>query len=248
MVYNGETNGQDIVTLAYDQVKANSTTYPINQVTRNANLALRAIWGWIFEAYGGWIYDDRNNTDLPEAVADLVSGQSVYILPLDSAEILGVEIKTQGNVWQKLWPITLEKIQQDYNFAESQFLSTPSAPIYYRPIANGFKLYPACNYSQAGSIKVYFSRDVSAFVPTDTTKSPGFDVEFHEAVSTFVALQYAKINLMGVAGAVTRSGSKTGLLADWSDWEQRIKNHYVMRFQQMFPARLNVQDYQRQMI
>lgn len=246
MVYAGDSDGQDIVTTTNDLVKTTDTSYPLKQKTRAANRALREIWGWIFEAYGGWIYDDRNNTDLPEATTALVSGQSQYNLPLDSSAIIGMEIQTQnGGTWQKLWPITLEHIQQDFTWAESQFLATAATPVYYRPLANGFKLYPAPNYSQSASLKVFFTRDISAFASTDTTKTPGFDVEFHEAVPTFMALDYAKINGLPAAGGVMRGGFKTGLLADWGNWETRIKKHYSMRFRQMFPAHIHVQDYTR---
>lgn len=228
MQYNSETNSQDIVSCADDLAGTNSTSYPLAAKTRAANQGLRLIWSWIFDAYGGWHYDDRNQTNLPEATTTLTTGQSFYSLPTDSAHVLGLSVKTTGSTWTKLDPITLEQIQQLPD-SEANFLTTNGPPRYYRPLANGFKIYPASNYTQAASLELFFSRDVSTFAPSDTIKTPGFDSEFHEAVVVYIALQYAKRKLLPVAAA---------LYNDWQRYEQLIRKHYSKRYQEMFPPRI----------
>jgi hypothetical protein len=231
MQFNSETNSQDIVSMADDLAKSNSVSFPIAKKVLYANQAVRIIKSWIGEAYGGWIYDDSNKTDLPEATATLVSGQTNYTLPIDASAVQGISCKDQGGEWYKLQPITLEQIQ-DRGIAESQFESTNSQPIYYRLLGNSFKTYPASNYTQASSIKLHETRDISQFTVTDTTNTPGFDYRYHEAVPTFMALQFKKIN-----GEDSRS-----LMDDWLRYEVMIKKDFSKRLAELFPARIKVAD------
>jgi hypothetical protein len=231
MQYNSHASSQDIVTMCEKLSRANSVSFPIAEKTLYANQAMRIIWSWIHEAYGGWIYDDSNQTDLPEATTAVVSGQDTYTLPTDVSFVLGVSIKDIAGNWSKLSPVTLEMIQE--GGAESDFLTTDGNPLYYRLIGNQIKIYPATNYSQSASLKVHYTRDISSFATTDTTKTPGFDSAYHEAVPTFMALQYAKINQLA---------NKNDLDLDWQRYELRIKSDYSRRFAELFPPRIGVSD------
>lgn len=232
MQYNGSTTGQDIVTMTDKLVKSSSSSFPIADKTLYANQALKMIWTWIHDAYGGWIYDDNNYTTYPEATTNLVANQVDYTLPSNDLTIRAVSVLTDGNVWYPLIPITLEQINDKF-LSESQFYSTPGQPTYYRPLAKGFKIYPAANYNQSASLKVFYDREVSQFSTTDTTKTPGFDSQYHEAVPTYMAYQYAKINQLA---------NKNDLEKDWLRYEQQIKTDYSKRFGEMFPARMTVRD------
>lgn len=241
MQYNLHAAKQDLCSLADTMAKSNSTSFSISDKTLFANMGMREIWSWIFEAYGGWHYDDANNTDLPEATTDLIQNQKQYSLPLNSAHLLGVAFKDESGNWSQLKPITLEKIQEHY--AEDEFEKTSGNPTYYRPIANGFKIYPAANFSQAVSLKINVSRDIVSFVTTDTTAVPGFISEFHEAVAVYMALKHCKINTKPQAndlqkdwdGAEDSSGREGG-------YKLRIKTLYGNRFRQMFPPAFNKPD------
>lgn len=239
--YNSNSDSQDIVTHANNLVLADNVTFPLAIKTQFANEAMKIIWQDIFYAYGGWIYDDTNQTDLPEATTNLVNGQQFYLLPTDSDSLIGVEFKNQGGTWITLVPITIEKIKQS-GYAESEFYKTSSTPIFYRPVANGFKLYPPANFDQASSLRIHISRDMTAFVTTDTIKTPGFDAPFHYGVPLYMAMKYAQINNLSVAGGVLRGGYKTGLYADWFEFRDNLKRHYSERFRQMFPPRMRVVD------
>lgn len=207
----------------------------------HANRGMREINSWIFEAYGGWIYDDKNQTDLPEATTILTSGKDIYTLPVGDEYLRGVSIKDANGIWTKLKPITLEQIQE--GGAEDEFYNVDGVPEYYRAVGNTIQLYPASNWTQADSLKVYISRDISSFVTTDTTKAPGFDNRFHEAIAVFMALQYAKINQMVV---------KTDLQRDWDGneevtgkeggYKKMIKSYYKKKFCEMFPPKMMVRD------
>lgn len=232
MVYNSDSNGQDLVSMLNDLTGMDNVVYSLQAKTRDMNRANRAIWTWIHEAYGGWQYDDKNNTsDFPTAKADLVANQVDYSIPTEATTVIGVEIKNQGGVWERLQKLTLEQIQDSQ--AEAEFNKTPSQPRYYRPMGNSIKIYPASNYSQTASIRVIYDRETNSFLPTDTNKSPGFDSQFHEAVA--------------IGGAAYFSSYKTipqmaNLQGQWLDYEKRIKEHYSSRFKQLFPNRITVRD------
>jgi hypothetical protein len=246
--FNGETNGQDICTLADSMVTTDDTSFPLTLKSTYANAAMRQIWGDIFQAYGGWSFDDSNLTDLPIAKTDLVANQRFYALPMTNlSHLISIEFKNSGGTWIPIYPVTIEKINQR-GYADSEYLKTPATPLLYRPIATGFFLYPPANWSSADgdSLRVHFSRDISGFVPTDTIKVPGFDPLFHEGVAIYMALKFAQSNNIPSAGGTMRGGYKTGLYADWFDFEDRLKKHYSTRFAQMFPPRMRVVDATRE--
>lgn len=241
------TNSSDltICLLSEKKSKSNSVSFNIIDKTFYANEGSKIIWGWIHEAFAGWAFDDSNQTDFPEATTALNKDQVDYSLPIDADFVKGVSIKNQGNVWYPLTPITLEQIQ-DKGYSEAQFMNVSSTPTYYRLLANSIKIYPAANYSQAASLKLWENREILLFSTTDTTKSPGWATAFHEALATYMALQHAQANGLPQAGGVMRGGFKTGLLMEWSAWEERIKKYYSRRFAELFPPRLKVRDYTRE--
>lgn len=236
MQYNSEANGQDIVTLANELCGQNDTTYPIAKKTLYANMANRQILTQIFKVYGGWKYDDKNFTDLPIATSNLVANQTIYELP-DNISIDAVYIQNENDdEWTKLTRITLEDIPD----AEPSYEDIPATAGRYRIIGNQIKLYPAINYSKDDAIMVEFSRDISAFLVTDTTKEPAFDSIFHEAIAVFIAYQYAQRHTLANAGELKDqwfgyigSGGRLGT----------IGKHYARKFRDMFPPRMK-QNYQ----
>lgn len=249
MQYNSDSDGQDIVSLVGDLTNTDTTQYPLKAITRAVNKWAKIVWTWIFEAYGGWLYDDANNTtDFPCARTTLTSGQVDYSIPPTALFIRGVEIKNAGGVWYPLEKLTEEQIR-DHVFAEAQFLSTPAQPQYYTPYANSFKIYPASNYTQAASVRVSFARGSTNFASTDTTKIPGFANQFHEVLAVGAAYEFAhrkglentqELNQQ-LYGHFTRSG-----LIPNSGYMDRIKNFYMMRYQEMFPSQITVRDYVRE--
>lgn len=236
MVFNSEANNQDLVSLLNDLTGMDNNVYTLNAKTRDMNTANRTIWSWIHEAYGGWLYDDSNSTDFPTATATLTSGQQDYTTPSEALTIRGVEVKLNGStVWQKLRPMTEEQIREI--MAEKQFMSTSSQPMYYTVYGNSFKLYPAPNYTQSASLRVSYDRGSSAFTPTDTTKTPGFASEFHDAVAIGAGAMFAKYKSIP---------QKNDLELEWQKCEKKIKSYYSQRWAELFPARISVNDVVRE--
>lgn len=224
MQFNSHSDNQDIVSYVVDATGLNPVAH-LKQITRAANEALRIIWSWIFDAYGGWQYDDGNQTDLPSATTALVASQQKYTLPSEALTVRDASVQDQGSQWRDLEPITLEEITA--RGAEEEFLSTPGDPIYYRPVAGLVKLYPAPNYSQAASLRVRFDRAAVQFASTDTTKKPGFAAEFHGAVPAGASAFIAK----------NKNHKNTERLErDWLRYEERIKSFYKRRFAELNPS------------
>lgn len=236
MQYNGHSDNQDIVSLINDLTGMDNNVYTLKAKTRDANTALRTIWTWIFDTYGGWEFDDANNTlDFPSSTTALVVGQRDYGLPSDALTVRGVEIKDTGGVWTRLFPLTEEQIRQ--RWAEKEFMKTSSKPMYYTPYANSVKIYPASDYAQSASLRVLFDRDISTFTSTDTTKTPGFATLFHEAVAYGAGFFFSRYKNIP---------QKNDLALAWKDYEIRIKKFYGERYQQMFPSRITVGDATRE--
>lgn len=230
MQYNSHLTNQDIVTLADKFCKSNSTSFPLVEKTLYANLGNRIILTEIFDAYGGWKYDDRNNTDFPISTANLVSGQDDYALPLDLSWLEKVYVQNENDDdWEELKPISHENIED-----EPDFMDTDSTPTYYRVIGNSIKIYPASSYSKTGGIMIEYSRDISGFDTTDTTKTPGFDRQFHEAIPVYMAYQYE------LANHITSPTGKIPHEDAWTDILARIKRHYTQKFKQLFPTRVKI--------
>lgn len=237
MQYNSDSDSQDIVSLIGDATGIN-TTAEIKQITRAANRANKIIWSWIFESYGGWQYDDTNNTNLPIATTTLTSGQAKYILPSEALTVRNVEVKQDGgDTWTKLIPLPIGRINE--MMSEEEFSDETGTPIYYALIADMVKVYPTPDYTQAASIRVQFDRGSVSFVSTDIEKDPGFVSQFHEAVADGASF-YLGIN--------KNLSNLEGLQLQWNLWEDKIKKFYAERFVEMYPKELRNGDYSNNII
>lgn len=236
MIFNGDSNQQDIVSLANRYGKTNTNRYPLIEKAQDATTAERIIWTWIWEAYGGWIFSDDNDTTLPEATRDLPSLTSFIALPDGTQSLKGVEWKDNGENWNQLKPITLEQIK-DMGYAEQQFQNTPGNPIWYRPIANGFIMYPQADTARTAALRTQVSLDIVPFVPSDTIKQPGFNSIFHDAVPTYMAMVYARINnpTLALQLQVLWDGNEDSVGASLGGFKKSVKLHYASKYAQMFP-------------
>jgi hypothetical protein len=204
--------------------------------TNYCNRASRVIWHSIFMAYGGWQYDDSNQTDLPASTATLTASQTSYALPSGNLTIRGIEVKDTSGIWTQLIPLTEEQIRQ-YQ-AMGEFNKTAGSPRYYQLVGQTVRIFPASNYTQASSFKVFYDRGSVAFLTTDTTKTPGFAGEYHDLVPLMASYEYLKIKLPNDS-LTTRIGNDITLRI------QDLKNYYAQNFRQMFPPRMTVRDVMR---
>jgi hypothetical protein len=237
MQFNGHATEQDMVSLTNLWTKQNNTTFPLKQKVILANMGNRIILSEIHRAYGGWKYDDRNNTTFPIATTDLNANQTNYSLPLGTNQLNGVYVLTPNttNSWTKLTPITLEEINRIE--AEPNFENTAGSPRHYRALGNSIIIYPKSDTTIEDGLMIEYSEDVSTFATTDTTKQAGFDTMFHEAIPTFMSWQFAELNDLP---------NKVSLRNQWEDYvgsEEkrkigRITRHYAKKFKDLYPPNM----------
>lgn len=193
MVYNDSITNQGIVQDAYFEASANSSSYPIADVTRNANTALDNVVTLILGSDSRWQFDSTNATDLPIGTTALISGQQDYTFDEEYLVIKSIECSDSLGKWHKLLPID----NYDEDVALSEFETTDGIPKYYDKMGESILLYPAPNYSIAptdspvGGLRAYFQRKIDYFSTTDTTKEPGFAKHLHKYIPLYCAYIYA---------------------------------------------------------
>lgn len=240
MIYSGDSTGNDIVSFADDIAGTNLITFPIASKTRYANKTMRTIWSWIFMAYGGWQFDDGNQTDLPSARTGLAASQADYDVPSTALTVRSVEYKPQSSaLFQPLVCLSEEDIKQAGR-SEQAAQYTASVPYGYRVVGTSIKLIPPAAYTQSDSLRISFDRGTVDFTTVSTTTQPGFVSEFHDAVPTGMAMEWSKNN----------SGEAyVGLKEEfYGDYKKRITEYYRARYQEKYPAEMNVFDISRIMM
>lgn len=226
MVFNGDSDDQDICTLADRLAGSNDVSFPLKDKALYANKRARRVWGAIWKAYGGWMQDDANNSGQPETTTALVTtARNLYAFATAQA-ISGMEWLDSSSTWRKLKKITLEKIQE-MGYAESNFMTTAGDPVYYRPVQNGVRIYPDSSAARSNALKAIIKRDVVAFSSSSTTATPGWDSILHEGLAIGMALDYAKANSLTCA---------PDLQQDWTDFLNEVSAHYQTKFKENFPA------------
>lgn len=193
MVFNDTTTSQGIVQDTYFEASANSSSYPIADLVRNANSALDMVLTLILGADSRWQFDSTNATDLPIGTTALVSGQKDYSFDSEYLVIKSIECSDGQGHWTKLIPID----NYDEEVALSEFQLTNGVPKYYDKMGESILLYPSTNYSIAptdpvpGGLRAYFQRKIDYFTVSDTTKEPGFAKHLHKYISLYCAYVYA---------------------------------------------------------
>lgn len=195
MQYNPSSGSQGIVHHAYWLVGANSTKYLIADTTRAANIWYRRILGWIWEAVGGWKFDDANATTRPALTTTLVASQEDYTLPTAAGssygEIERVEVLDNAGNYKVLSRIDKKNIVT----AVDEYLETDGMPKEYYIEGDSLILKPApaaADVTTAAGLKIYPSRDIDEFTVSDTTQEPGFNRNWHVGIAIGAALEYAK--------------------------------------------------------
>lgn len=161
------------------------------------NEAYDHVTSLILQSDSRWQYDDTNQTDLPIATTDLVSGQKDYGLSTSHLTIDRVEVKDSAGNWHALSQIDQQELKRDKSIALSEYQETNGVPEEYDVIGTSVFLYPTPNYLQSASLKIYFTRGPASFTSNEVstgTKNPGFNSLFHELIPLWVSYNYAVEN------------------------------------------------------
>jgi len=229
MVFNDPTTKQGIVQDALAEASANSVTYPIADLTRDANTALDIAVDLIQEVDGEWQYDSANATDIPISTTAINSGQSAYTLESDTKKLSNLAVSDATGLFRDLIQIDH---YDDSSISRSEFAKQTGTPEYYDLIGKSVILYPTPDYTilptddPEGGLRGYFQRDIDYFASNDTIKEPGFTRSLHKFVSLYCAYVYAskfdvqkatrlEKRLEYYLGTTQRGGQQLGAIRDY---------------------------------
>lgn len=181
----------DIKSKVYLFTKSNVNSIPDATMVILVNNALERVESMIMRYDGRWNWDDSNQIDLPIATTSLVTSQQDYSILTSFLNVLRVELKDSNGNWIKLEPFD----QSDLKYQTiTDYMKTSGTPRQYDLIGNSIFLYPAPNYTQADSLKIYYQRPPSYFVAADTTKQPGINPLYHNLIALYASYDYAIAN------------------------------------------------------
>ncbi len=218
--YSGFMNINDIRNKTYFLTSTSGIDdFPDEVLIPEANNALERIASLIIQSDGRWQWDDYNNSNLPIATTGLITDQQDYKLQTDHLEVTRMEVLDNNPTptWHKLIPIDQADIVGQ---SMTSFMSSSGLPIYYDKIGASVFLYPAPNYTQASSLKLYFQRQPSYFVTSDTTKIPGFNSLYHDLIPLWISYNFAMAN--GKSNA-------NSLMAEITLREDALREDYALR-------------------
>lgn len=210
--------------LGYTTVSGDTTK--LKEFTVLANNNGHKVWHTIFMSNGNWSYDDGNQTDLPQATTNITSGTAKYSIPSTALTVQRVEFLDVYGLWYSLTPITKEMLVSE---AVDEFMKTNGQPKYYRLIGNTIELFPAPDYTQDSSLKVYFDRASSDFATSDTTKTPGFASPYHQIIPLGMAIDWLKVKQ-------PNSPTLAVYIQDYLKLEDNIKKYYNKRWKDIKPT------------
>lgn len=171
----------------------------LKQITARINAGFDKVMPFLL-SYSDYIrWDDTNHTDRPSGTLNVVSGQNDYTLTeddnaLDILNLTAVRIKTSSSATEFT---SLTRMTLDDSRAENAILPNPTitgTPTHFLENAGTLFLYPEPNFSATAGMQIFFEREQSYFVSTDTTKEPGIPKPFHELLALHAALDWNKVN------------------------------------------------------
>lgn len=180
----------DIDFLLFGNSATLNTDYSLVDRTRNVNIAYDEVVAELYKADPNYKWDDTTNSDYPLATTDLVANKDNYIL-LDAALVIHrVRVKDRNGKFVTLTP----KVRSE--LSDSELNATGGVPDKYFKIDNGVFPLPVPDYGYADGFEIEFQRTGNHFSTSDTSATPGFNSQFHQALSVKAALRYALANGM----------------------------------------------------
>jgi hypothetical protein len=142
-------------------------------------------------------WDDVNHTANPWGTFTLTSGQADYNIGDDgsSLDVLNVTRVTILPSSSATVHVELERMTVDDELALKAMTGADSGiPTHFLERNNAIYLYPKPNYTVSAGIRVFFEREQSYFVSTDTTKEPGIPKPFHGLLPLYASYDWLLVN------------------------------------------------------
>lgn len=197
----------------------NTAEYTAAQRLIDMNLANNEVQVEIWKAQDEMDFDDKNQSDFPILIADLVASQQDYALETDTVRIKRVEISYDGTNWYKAEPFDVNESGEALDTATIAKNFNKTAP-YYDIQGNSIFLYPIPDAAVTGGLKLWVDRDMYVFTSPDVTtgtKKFGFDTQFHRLIPIIMAREFYLANDVNKASFFEQLADK--IKAD-------LRNHY----------------------
>ncbi len=165
-----------------------------------------------------WQFDDTNQTDLPIATTNIVSGQQDYSLSVEHLDIVRVVVVDPSGNKSVLRPIDITERRGERYITD--ITTAGSIPTEYDKFGNSLILTPIPNFNRNDALIVYHRRKPSYFTYNDPTKSVGVPALFHRYLSLDASLDYAISKRLDV---------KNDLAVRLKEMEADLEGFYSMR-------------------
>lgn len=207
-------------------ISGNSTL--LAEFTTRINSAFERILP-ILLAYNDQVrWDDLNHTDAPIGYVNLASGQNDYKITVDdnSLDILNithVRILTSATatVYKELKRLDAsDPLVTSYLSPASTETGIPSA---YVELGNIIYLDVLPDYSATNGIELFFGRQQSYFLSSDTTKEPGIPLPFHRLLALIASLEWNQVNRSSETNLLTI------LLKEIERQEKKLESFIALR-------------------
>ena len=191
--YYSPSDNSGIIDLVYSNTGADAGSYPLQDITRDINLAKDNLVAIALRATGMWELDDTNNPDYPIITTNLVLGQRDYAFVADGSgnlilDIYRVMCADANGVYYDLELVDQQVSSfnslnwQNMGMVNGQNLT--GSPAKYAKTGNGIFLDSIPNYNRTGGLKLFVNREALHYVtPTvgvaDDTSS-GIDPRLDE--------------------------------------------------------------------
>lgn len=181
-------NAPGIVEMVRRLTNTDVNTYPIDKLCADINSVYDDYVSIILSSDTRWTWDDANFSTFPIATTNLVNGQRDYQFTSQFLKILKVLVLNQNanGTFGELVEINLQDSMSNLDAWEMNVddpASNLGIPDSFTLFGDSLRLQPRPNYNATGGIKVYFQRYEAVFIPTDTTKVPGFPQPFHRGLA-----------------------------------------------------------------
>lgn len=160
-----------------------------------------------FSEYLSW--DDANQTDLPIATVNLVSGQADYKIAQDdnSLDILNItNVQVLPSATATLYGDVEKLTIDDPRALSAMSPASTDTGTPYGVLVRGNTLFftPTPNYSATNGIKIFFEREASYFASTDTSKEPGIPQPYQELLALYASYDWLVVNKPDNGTLITR--------------------------------------------
>jgi hypothetical protein len=181
----------------------------LKQFTSAINDAYDEVLPYVFASEQRFQFDDNNNTTLPIATTNLVSGQRDYGFTTDSAgrSVLSIDkIAIKQDATTSDYVIIGQTDASDRGsrrIVEDNSTNT-GIPTRYDLLGGSILLDPEPNYSATAGIKIWYSRTPDYFLSSDTTQTPGIPDMFHQLLAYIASWEWVVVNEPNETSIITR--------------------------------------------